>query len=136
MKTLLTSKQLSRSKSIASKENLVPLHRPAHCWRLKDELECYDNRKFELIWALVRSRNPETFSRSIIVCGIYCPPKTKQLTKEEIIYFIGKCVNDVMIKYPKALIVLAGDVNKLDYKSHFTTFQKSSKDSHQRQGNT
>lgn len=67
-----------------------------------------DVKEFELLWIVVNYTH-----RPMIIGGLYHPPKP--LYDIGLFFnFIESSVDDLLLKYPNALLVLAGDYNQLD----------------------
>ena len=67
-----------------------------------------ENQIFELLWVKIKHDGLD-----VIVGGLYHPPKPSNYKPEELLEHIDVVIEELTLKFPGALIVLAGDMNKL-----------------------
>ena len=67
--------------------------------------------RLELVWGLLRPKNPTGKVKSIIVCCFYSPPKSKK--KTALIDHMTLTIQELRLKYPNAGVILSGDRNDL-----------------------
>ena len=68
-------------------------------------------RSVEVVYGLLRPRNPTTELREIIAVAFYCPPKSR--SKSKLLDHIITTVQMLLTKYPRAGIVIGGDRNDM-----------------------
>ena len=68
-------------------------------------------RSVEVVYGLLRPRNPTTELREIIAVAFYCPPKPR--SKSKLLDHIITTVQMLLTKYPRAGIVIGGDRNDM-----------------------
>ena len=67
-------------------------------------------KPLELVWALVKPNNPGKY-KQIIVCSFYSPPNTRK--SDELLEHMTCNLQQLLLKYPKAGIIIAGDRNSI-----------------------
>ena len=65
----------------------------------------------EVVWGLLRPKNITGKSTKIITCCFYSPPKSKK--KTALIEHLTFTIQDLLINYPSAGIIISGDRNDL-----------------------
>ena len=78
-----------------------------------EKLNIYIPHKLEVVWGLLRPKSTINQQiREIIACSLYFPPNSKKHSK--MLDHIISTSHHFLTKFPSAMLVLGGDINKLN----------------------
>ena len=69
-------------------------------------------KPLEVVWGLLRPKDPIGGISKIVICSFYCPPKSRK--KGALIDHMAITINKLKILHPKASYIIAGDKNDLN----------------------
>ena len=68
-------------------------------------------KPLEVVWGLLRPKEPQGEISKIIICSFYSPPNSRK--KSALIEYLTNNINNLKINHPKASFIIAGDKNDL-----------------------
>ena len=71
-------------------------------------------KNLEVVWGLVRPKEPTSHFKGIIVCSFYCPPYSRK--KSQLIQHITINHSNLKVRYKDTFFMMGGDKNDLDIK--------------------
>ena len=77
-----------------------------------DKLHVHIPKPLEVVWALLKPKDPAALIRKVILCSFYSPPNSKK--NKLLLDHIINTYNCLKTKHPEASIIMSGDKNNLD----------------------
>ena len=77
-----------------------------------EKLKIFTPKNLEVVWGLLKPKNPSAKIKKIIACSFYSPPSMKRNSKMS--DHVVSTLQMLLTKYPESGIILGGDKNNMD----------------------